>query len=120
MQDAFRTHTEAGFRVDRDSVTGKLSISEVVYGQSGTEVTLPFNGNTVAWFHTHPNTPDPSSFDRKNARGESDPFKGTPLYGHKSVSYVTKVPGSLRLYNGANPTDAKGKDRVIDAPTCPP
>lgn len=48
MQDAIRTHTEAGFRVDRDPVTGKLSIGDIVYGQSGTEVTLPFNGNTIS------------------------------------------------------------------------
>ena len=111
LLEALRTHTEAGFRVDRDPTSGGLSTGPVEYGTSGTEVTIKgFNQNTVAVFHTHSNSEDPSSRDKNNARGEGPAFKGTPLYGHKSVHYVLKVGGRLTLYNGANPKDSKGRD----------
>ena len=120
LQEALRTRTEAGFRVNRDPNTGDLSPGPIDYGQSGTEVTVKgITQNTVAMFHTHSGSPDPSFRDKQNARGEGPAFKGTPLYGHKSVQYVQKVGGRLTLYNGANPKDAKGRDRVIDDPPCP-
>jgi len=109
-----------GFRIDRDPNTGVISIGPLQEGPSGTEVPINgFNANTLGWVHTHTETPYPSTTDKQIARGVAKPFVGTPLYGHKSISYVLKVPGVLTLYNGANPKDSKGHDRVINAPPCP-
>jgi hypothetical protein len=98
-----------------------LSLGPVEYGQSGEEVKIKgINANTVGWIHTHFNGVNPSGRDRDISRGVDDAFKNSPLKGHTMISYVKKMPtGGITLYNGANPKDSKGHDRMIAAAACP-
>jgi RHS repeat-associated protein len=114
------TGNEYGFRVDK--IGGRLYASEIYSSGSATHVSHLINPNTVSVFHSHPVAQGnrPSGKDRELAQGlgAKDPKTRKDVPGYKHIVYTTDAR-RMTLFNGNNPKDANGKDRILDAPKCP-
>jgi RHS repeat-associated protein len=110
---------EYGFTVEK--VNGQLKVSSLFTSKDGFHVTYKITSNLIAFFHSHPSGhgASPSVKDRNNAQGiVKDPQTGNPVNATKHIVY-TFSDGMMTLFNGNNPTDARGKDRIVGPAKCP-